>query len=193
MSEALLSTAEQGADEVLVRRVGPGHPMAADSAFGVALVSLWHKVSLAGGPVGFVSPVQRAEIAPVAARAVEDLRANRAQAIALVAGRSIVGFGQLVPGTGLQAHTGHLATLMVDPDLQGTGRGGRLLDVLLDLAVELGLERVDLAVRSGHDLEALCAKWGFTEYGRRPGWIRIAGGEDRDEVLMALTLAERLR
>ena len=59
--------------EPIIRRIGPGvgpgadaasAPMAADSTFGVALVTLWHEVARAGGGVGFADPVERADVAP---------------------------------------------------------------------------------------------------------------------------------
>ena len=54
-----------------VDRVGPGGSVASDSAFGVALVTLWQDVADAGGPVGFAAPVVRSEVAARAAGLVE--------------------------------------------------------------------------------------------------------------------------
>lgn len=163
-------------------RVGPAGSLAADSQFGVALTTLWHGVSQAGGAVGFVPPVQRAPVAAKAAALVDDLRSGRAHGIALIADLALVGFAKLTPGTGPIAHTGSITVMMIDPARQGAGLGARLMAETLALAGELALERVELAVRDGLGLDDFYRKFGFVEWGRRPGWIRVAQGDDRDEI-----------
>lgn len=175
-------------DGIAVHRVGPGQRMAADSSFGVALVTLWHRVIEAGGSVGFARPVGRAEVAPAAAAVVEDLRQGRAAATALTAGHELVGFGMVIPGRLVLAHTGALRRVMVDPDRQGRGLGNLLLTELLTQAGDLGLDRLELSVRADEGLEAFYERHGFAVCGRRPGWIRVTDGELRDEVLMARLL-----
>jgi len=162
--------------------VGPNGTMPADSQFGQALTTLWHAVSLAGGAVGFVPPVQRPEVAARAAGVVADLRAGRSLGVALIADRQLVGFAKLTPGTGLVAHTGEITVVMVDPALQGRRLGRRLMNRTMTLAAGLGLERIILSVRDGHGLEAFYARFGFVEWGRKPGWVRVAPGDDRDEI-----------
>jgi GNAT superfamily N-acetyltransferase len=174
---------------VVLHRVGPAGDLAADASFAVALTGLWHAVSQAGGAVGFAPPVERAEVAAMVAPEVDALRYGREHAVALVDGRTLVGFGVLRPGQRLQAHTGEIVKVMVHPDSEGRGLGGRIMIALLDRARELGLERVDLSIRDGMGLAAFYARFGFVEWGRRPGWIRVAGGgvgtggtADRDEI-----------
>ena len=116
--------------------VGPGvdpgadaasAPMAADSAFGVALVTLWHEVARAGGGVGFADSVERADVARAAVPVVEDLRKGRALGVAAdqpPAGRAAV----LHPGSGARAHTGTIDLLMVEPALTGCGLGRGLIE-----------------------------------------------------------------
>ena len=92
-----------------IRRVGPGAPgagdarapMAADSAFGVALVTLWHEVARAGGGVGFADSADRADVARAATPVVEDLRLGRAVGVAADQGRRLVGAAVLRPGAGV--------------------------------------------------------------------------------------------
>lgn len=180
----------------VVRRVGPGQSgaapgefstaLAADSYFAANLLTLWHKVSEAGGAVGFAPGADRVVIAPSAARSVSDVRDGVLKAIAVTSGRQLVATAFLQGGRpdGVVAHTGEITRVMVDPDLQGTGLGRLLMESVLQLAAEIGLERVSLSVRAGLGLEEFYAKFGFTEYGRRPGWLRVGPDDDRDEILL---------
>lgn len=156
--------------------------MPADNQFGLALTSLWHAVSLGGGAVGFVPPVQRPEVAALAAVVVADLRAGRGLAVALIADRQLVGFAKLAPGTGLNAHTGEITVVMVDPALQGRRLGSLLMNRILALATEKGLDRVNLSIRDGEGLQAFYSRFGFVEWGRKPGWVRAGPDDDRDEI-----------
>ncbi len=176
--------------EPVIHRVGPDGTMAADSQFGVALTTLWHAVSLAGGAVGFVPPVDRPEVAAGAAAVVAQLRDGKSTAIALIADRQLVGFAKLAAGTGLMSHTGEITAVMVDPALQGLGLGGRLMTEMLALARLLGLERISLSIREGAGLESFYARLGFVECGRRPGWVRLADGDDRDDIELWLDLRQ---
>lgn len=171
-----------------VHRVGPGGDLAADSSFGVALTGLWHAVSQAGGSVGFVPPVERPSVAARVAPVVEALRAGRSQAVVGIFGRSLVGFGELRPGLGLQAHTGHIVIVMVHPEHAGSMLGSRIVTALIALARESGLTRLDLSVRDGEGLEHFFPRFGFVIWGRRPRWIRVAPGDYRDEICYLLEL-----
>lgn len=51
---------------------------------------------------------------------------------------------------------------------------------------EMGLEQLHLAARSGVGLETFYGRLGWKEIGRWPGALRLADGEDRDEILMLL-------
>ncbi|MGW3468771.1 N-acetyltransferase family protein [Saccharopolyspora sp. NPDC000995] len=79
-------------------------------------------------------------------------------------------------------HTGELAWLAVDPTLQGKGWGKRLLAEVLVRARAIGLEKLDLVTRSGHDLERFYEANGWVERGRWPSAVRVATGGDRDEI-----------
>ena len=174
----------------VLRRVGPASPLASDSAFGVALVTLWHRVSAAGGAVGFPVEVTRAEVAARVAGVVDDIRMGRLIAVAAHVGRRLVGVVLLRPGVGLCAHTGWIRSLMVDPDEQGRGVGVLLMEEILAHARDRGLELIELSVRDGQGLGAFYQRFGFTEWGRRPGWLRVSPGDDRDEIFSVLRLAD---
>ena len=179
----------RGQGQVTIHRVGAGQPMAADSAFGVALVGLWHAAAgLGEGSLGFVPPVLRSDVAAVAAQVVDRLRGGTSEGIALVKDRRMVGFGVLRRNPGLESHTGEIAKVMVHPDLARQGLGSTLMTSLLELARKIGLDRLDLSVRDGQGLAEFYRRFGFVEWGRRPGWIRVGPDDDRDEVFLYLLL-----
>ena len=182
-------SASPGPDQVTLRRVGPGGTWASDSAFGVAVVTLWHRVAESGGAVGFASTVSRAEVAAVVAGLVDDLRSGRAFGFALNRHRTLVGVGLLRPGRGLSRHTGEIVAVMVDPDLRGSGSGTRLMTALLAQAREAGVQRVEAAVRDGAGLQDFFGRFGFAEWGRRPGWIRLGPGQERDEIILGAAVS----
>ncbi|HEY5878552.1 MAG TPA: GNAT family N-acetyltransferase [Nakamurella sp.] len=180
-----------------IRRVGPGAPagvdgasapMAADSTFGVALVTLWHEVAQAGGVVGFADSVDRAEIARAATPVVEDLRKGRALGVAADHGRRLVGVAVLRPGAGTRVHTGRIDLLMVEPALTGCGLGSGLLTALLDAARGRGLARVGVEFGQDERVQRFFERSGFTVWGRRPGWHRTGAGVDREEIIMGVQL-----
>ena len=178
-----------GPDQITLRRVGPGGTWASDSAFGVAVVTLWHRVAESGGAVGFAPTASRAEVAAVVAGLVDDLRSGRAFGFALNRHRTLVGVGVLRPGRGLSRHTGEIVAVMVDPDLRGSGSGTRLMTALLGQAREVGLTRVDACVREGAGLEDYFRRFGFAVWGRRPGWIRLGPGQERDEIILGADMS----
>lgn len=78
---------------------------------------------------------------------------------------------------------------MTHPDFRGRGIGSALMHRVRDLArQEMGLEQLHIAVRAGLGLEAFYGRLGWREIGRWPGGLRVAPGDDRDEILMYLAL-----
>ncbi len=180
-------TATPGA-AITLDRVGPGGGVASDSAFGVALVTLWQQVAEAGGPVGFALPVVRADIAARASVLVDEVRTGRLIGVAANQARRLVGVGLLRPGRGWQQHTGRIELLLVGPDQQRAGLGSRLLAELLERAGERGLHRLEAAIPDGAGLSAFFGRFGFAEWGRRPAWIRMSADDERDEVVLGAEL-----
>ena len=170
-----------------VDRVGPGGSVASDSAFGVALVTLWQDVADAGGPVGFAAPVVRSEVAALAAGLVEELRTGRLLGLVVNQSRRLVAVALLRPGRNVRQHTGRIELLLVDPGHVRSGLGSQLMDGLLRLARERGLDRLEVDVQDGAGLEQFFGRYGFAEWGRRPGWVR-PGSREHDEVLMGVLL-----
>jgi len=189
VTEASIGAAEPDiAPALTIDRVGPGGGVASDSAFGVALVTLWQQVAEAGAPVGFAAPVLRSDVAARAAGLVEEIKTGRLLAVAANRARRLIGVGFLRPGRGSGQHTGHLELILVDQAHSRAGLGTQLVVRLLAQAGDLGLERVDAGVPADAGLEAFFSALGFAEWGRRPDWIRMGADDERDEVLLGAEL-----
>jgi acetyltransferase len=155
------------------------------------LAELWHRVSLAGGSVGFGIAVDRTEVDRAAKRVAGDVATGRTPLLTLRDddGR-LVGVVRLERGSDpVVAHRAMLKLLMVDPELQGQGWGTRLVDGCVALARDLGIEQMYLSCRGRTGLEEYYTELGWTEVGRFPGGVRVAPGDDRDEVWFFLPVA----
>lgn len=157
-----------------------------------SILALWADVSNAGGAVGFVPPVTP-----------DDIRPELGKALAAVAGgqrRLIVGRDEegRVAATAFLAHNTHrlmahwvwVYTVMVHPRLQGRGHGRTLMAAVEEAARGFhGVEAIRLTCRGGTGADAFYSACGYKEVGRVPAAIRVAPGDDRDDVIMLLPLA----
>jgi hypothetical protein len=57
-----------------------------------------------------------------------------------------------------------------------------------EIARDQGWEFVHLTARGGTGVDAFYRGLGYAEIGRLPGAIRLAPGDDRDEIIMACRL-----
>lgn len=90
----------------------------------------------------------------------------------------------------LEAHCGVVNHVQTQVHLRGLGIGAALMHRVRHVAhEEMGLERLKLTARAGLGLEHFYRKAGWTEVGRWPGVLRLAPGDDRDEILMSLALS----
>ena len=79
----------------------------------------------------------------------------------------------------------HLLNICLAPHLRRRGIGRRLLQQMLDLAVQAGAERVFLEVRpSNTDAMRLYGAAGFDAIGIRRGYYRASGGNEDAVVLV---------
>lgn|SRR5574338_799496 len=86
----------------------------------------------------------------------------------------VVGFA----GIWLMVDEAHITTFGVHPDWRRRGVGRRMMQRLLELAVELGARRMTLEVRVGNEAaKALYRGYGFNVAGRRPRYY-TDDGED---------------
>lgn len=164
----------------------PVHPALRDG-----VVTLWADVSDAGGAVGFVPPVDP-----------DDVRAELVKHLASMAeGRTrlLVGYDEdgAVAATAFLALNTHrlmrhwlwLYTVMVHPRHQGKGYGRDLMDAAADAARGIdGIEAIRLTCRGGLGLDRFYEACGYKEVGRVPDAIRVAPGDDRDDITMLLSL-----
>ncbi|MCI4064594.1 GNAT family N-acetyltransferase [Micromonospora sp. R77] len=154
------------------------------------IIALWVDVTNAGGAVGFVAPVTAAEVRPVAEATFAE--------IADGPDRLLVGYADDRPVAvliitdnrfRLKSHYRVLKRVMVHPDTQGHGHGATLMREAERIAGELGLAALHVTVRSGLGLESFYERLGYREVGRLPGALRVAPGDDRDEIFMWLDLS----
>ncbi|MDX3243631.1 GNAT family N-acetyltransferase [Streptomyces sp. ME18-1-4] len=155
------------------------------------VLDLWTDVSNAGGAVGFVPPVEREAVRPELVRHLVSMVEGRMR---LLVGRDEAGE---VAATAffsfnahrLKTHWVWLYTVMVHPRHQGKGYGRDLLAAVEDAARGFeGIEAIQLTCRGGLGLERFYGSCGYKEVGRVPGAIRVAPGDDRDDVTMLLPL-----
>jgi GNAT superfamily N-acetyltransferase len=164
-------------------------PGAAEPALRRALLRLWVDVTDAGGAVGFTAPAPQDAIAATLDTALARVAGGH-DALGVVRDEGqVVAMGFLVDrGSPLCRHWRTVLRVMVHPSRQGTGTGLVLMRGLHDLGRALGLEHLQLTVRDGHGLEGFYARAGYTVVGRHPGAVRVAPGDDRDEVMMVAPL-----
>ncbi|MER6500323.1 GNAT family N-acetyltransferase [Streptomyces sp. NPDC001455] len=156
------------------------------------ITELWTDVSNAGGAVGFVPPVSAADIRPELAKHLAAAAEGRTR---LLVGRDE---GGAVAATAflslnthrLMEHWLWLYTVMVHPRHQGKGYGRDLMDAAAEAARgTAGIEAIRLTCRGGTGVDRFYASCGYKEVGRVPDAIRVADGDDRDEIFMLLPLA----
>ncbi|SCL20690.1 Acetyltransferase (GNAT) domain-containing protein [Micromonospora rhizosphaerae] len=156
------------------------------------IVSLWADVTNAGGAVGFVAPVTAAEVRPVAEATFTDLTEGPDRLLAGYEGDQLVGVLIIADNRfRLKTHWRVLQRVMVHPKTQGRGYGAALMREAERIGRELGLEALHVTVRGGLGLESFYDRLGYREVGRLPGALRVAPGDDRDEIFMWLDLGTR--
>jgi GNAT superfamily N-acetyltransferase len=154
------------------------------------LVALWTDVVNAGGAVGFVPPVKPGDVVPEADKHLVGMAEGRTRLVAgYVDGRLTATAFVTYNTHRLMLHWAWVYTVMVHPDHQGKGYGVALLRETERWAREvLGLEALRLTCRGGLGLESFYAAAGYQEVGRIPQSIRVAPGDDRDDIHMWLPL-----
>jgi GNAT superfamily N-acetyltransferase len=149
------------------------------------LLSCWTDVSNAGGAVGFVPPVTRDDVAPVLNRLLADVHSGRDVLAVLTVDGATAGWAALVGSLSpLRRHWATVLRVQVHPSRQGQGLGRVLMTGVHDIARQHGWEFLQLTARGGTGVEAFYRGLGYIEVGRVPGAIRVAPGDDREEILL---------
>lgn len=155
------------------------------------ITALWTDVSNAGGAVGFVPPVTAEDVRPELVKHLVAMEEGRT--------RLLVGYDEdgAVAATAFLALNTHRLmrhwlwayTVMVHPRHQGRGYGRDLMAAAADAARTIdGIEAIRLTCRGGTGADRFYGACGYKEVGRVPGAIRVTEGDDRDDVIMLLTL-----
>ncbi|MCX4787436.1 MULTISPECIES: GNAT family N-acetyltransferase [unclassified Streptomyces] len=162
-----------------------------DRALRDGITELWVDVSDAGGAVGFVPPVTIDDVRPELVRHLVAMAEGHTR---LLVGRDQEG---AVAATAFLALNTHrlmthwlwLYTVMVHPRHQGKGYGRDLMDAAADAARGIGgIEAIRLTCRGGTGVDRFYTSCGYKEVGRVPDAIRVAEGDDRDDIIMLLPL-----
>jgi GNAT superfamily N-acetyltransferase len=153
------------------------------------LRALWIDVANAGGAVGFVGRVGPAEVGPVADRTLAAVAEGHDRL--LVGYRDARALAMLVLVSqrfALAEHWRTVKRVMVHPHAQGHRYGAALMREAELMARDEGLAALHLTVRAGKGVERFYERLGYREVGRLPGALRVAPGDDRDEIHMWLPL-----
>jgi GNAT superfamily N-acetyltransferase len=169
-----------------VRQVA--HPHEVSAGLRGQLIDCWVTVSNAGGAVGFLPPADGTQISPVVAELIAGLDPRRSRLLLALDGAVLAGWlsiqRELNP---LVAHWGTVGRLQTHPAFRGRGIASALMTRARHVARdEMRLEQLHLALRDGTGLERFYGRLGWQVTGRWPGALRVAPGDDRDEVLMIL-------
>ncbi len=172
-------------------RVASARSFDADVREGV--LDLWCRVNDAGGAVGFLPGAPR-DVVDRTLAAHERAMAEGSQVAALLRSPDgqVVGLGLWSRGPNpLLGHVRTAYRVMTDPDRRGHGLGRVLMGGMHRVARAEGVEIAVLGVRSGYGTADFYRSFGYVETGRLPGAIRVAPGDDRDDITMARRLDER--
>ena len=158
---------------------------AVDDVLHDELLACWTDVSNAGGAVGFVPPVTRDDVAPVLGRLLEGVHSGRDVLAVLSVDGVTAGWATLVGfSSPLRKHWATVLRVQVHPSRQGQGLGRALMEGVHDIARSRGLEFLHLGARGGTGVDDFYRGLGYTEVGRVPGAIRVAPGDDSEEILL---------
>jgi GNAT superfamily N-acetyltransferase len=150
------------------------------------LVDCWHETSNAGGAVGFPwPPVNRVDVVDALDALLGEVATGTTELLVERDEDGVAGWVALVRNTSpLTRHWASVLRLQSRPRARGTGVGRRLLEeVERHARDELGLEQLHLTVRGGMELEGFYEHLGWERAGCWPAALRLAPGDDRDELL----------
>jgi len=164
------------------------HPHEVSTGLRGQLIDCWVAVSNAGGAVWFLPPADSTQISPVVAELIAGLNPRRSRLLLAVEDAVLIGWlgiqRDLHP---LTAHWGTVRLVQTHPDFRGRGIASALMREARRVArEEMGLEQLHLALRGGTGLERFYGRLGYQVVGSWPRALRVAPGDDRDEILMIL-------
>lgn len=153
------------------------------------LLALWIDVANAGGAVGFAGRVGPGEVGPVADGTFAAVTEGHDRLlVGYHDGRAVAMLLLVSHRFALAEHWRTVKRVMVHPDLQGRRYGAALMREAERMARSAGLAALHVTVRDGKGVERFYTGLGYHEVGRLPGALRVAPGDDRDEIHMWLPL-----
>jgi GNAT superfamily N-acetyltransferase len=162
---------------------------AVDDVLRGELLACWTDVSNAGGAVGFVPPVTADDVEPVLTHLLEGVHSGRDVLAVLTVDGVTAGWAALVGSSSpLRSHWGTVLRVQVHPSRQGQGLGRVLMEGVHEIARQRGWEFLTLTSRGGTGIDGFYRSLGYHEVGRMPGAIRLAPGDDREEILLRRAL-----
>ncbi|WP_025273064.1 GNAT family N-acetyltransferase [Haloglycomyces albus] len=150
------------------------------------LSQLWVRVTNAGGSVGFVPPIDLKQVRPHTVSILSKVIDRTDTLVAVQKGAAIVAWCVLTSNDSPPRSSWRtMRHVQVDPDLQGSGIGGDLLEAADTVAKQkLGLRALSLKARTGTGAVDFYARHGFREVGRLPHAVEISPDDWRDDVIM---------
>lgn len=167
-----------------------------DDATREQILDLWMRTNDAGGAVGFTPRASRERVHAALSRHESSMAAGATTAVLLrsAVDQRVLGLAFLVPaGTPLMPHVASVYRVMTEPTARGRNLGRLLMAGVHRVARQSGLEILTLGVRSGMGTSAFYEACGYTESGRVLGAIRVAPGDDRDDITMTRRLDTKVR
>ena len=156
-----------------------------DDALRTAMLRCWVDVTNAGGAVGFVPGVSEADVEPALEHLVAGVHERGDVLVVLTVDGELAGFAGLVTSAHvLKKHWATVLRVQVHPSRQGAGLGRVLIEGVHEAGRRHGWEFLHLTVRGGTGTEAFYRRLGYREVGRIPAALRVAPGDDRDEISM---------
>ncbi|MDH6697084.1 GNAT family N-acetyltransferase [Streptomyces sp. MAA16] len=170
------------------------HPSELTGPLRRELAACWAAVVNTGGavipPDCPLPPVTPADVATAVDRIAENLTPDHSMLLSATLDGALAGWLVLRrEAHPLEAHCGVVNHVQTQVHLRGLGIGAALMHRVRHVArEEMGLDRLKLTARAGLGLEHFYRKAGWAEVGRWPGVLRLAPGDDRDEILMSIAL-----
>lgn len=167
-----------------------------DDATREQVLDLWMRTNDAGGAVGFLPGASRERVDAALARHEMAMAAGATTGVLLrsAANDRVLGLAFIEPvGTPLMPHVASVGRVMTEPTARGRNLGRLLMAGVHRVARAAGLEILTLGVRSGSGTSAFYEACGYGESGRILGAIRVAPGDDRDDITMTRRLDNQMR
>lgn len=167
-----------------------------DDATREQILDLWIRTNDAGGAVGFTPGAPRAAVDARLSAAEQDMSAGMRVAVLQrsAANNRVLGLAFLSEGPNpILSHGRWVYTVMTDPEARGRNLGRLLMAGTHRVARDLGVEILTLGVRSGTGTTKFYEACGYHESGRVLGAIRVAHGDERDDITMTRRLDNLVR